>query len=212
MMPSVSSMVASGNSTKLKQLLRDSMQVSMALGIGMMFGLMAIGPVFAPLFFGREYFETGILIQLLAITVVISGWKAILRSQYLIPFEKDTSYVISLVVGAIVNVMCNFYFIPKYSARGAVIGTIIAEIVGFLIQTIVASKDIEVNTLIKDTLIFVPAGIIMFVLSSLIIYFIPTFKGLLLSIIIGIISYSGLCVFYLFYFKEEDLRICLINT
>lgn len=202
MMPSVSSLVASGNITKLKQLLRDSMQVSMALGIGMMFGLMAVGPIFAPLFFGKEYFETGILIQLLAITVVISGWKAVLRSQYLIPFEKDTSYVISLVVGAIVNVMCNFYFIPKYSARGAVIGTIIAEIVGFLIQTIVASKDIEVNTLIKDTLIFVPAGIIMFVLSSLIIYLIPTFKGLLLSIIIGIISYSGLCVFLFILFQR----------
>ena len=192
MMPSVSSMVASGNSTKLKQLLRDSMQVSMALGIGMMFGLMAIGPVFAPLFFGKEYFESGILIQLLAVTVVISGWKVVLKSQYLIPYEKDTPYVVSLVVGAIVNVICNLYFIPRYAARGAVVGTIIAELAGFLIQTIIASKDINIVTLLKNALFFLPSGVIMCVLSYSIVCMVPGIVGLLLAIMIGVISYSVL--------------------
>lgn len=203
MMPSVSSMVANGNNTKIKQLLRDSMQVSMALGIGMMFGLMAVGPVFAPLFFGKEYYESGILIQFLAVTVVISGWKAVLRSQYLIPYEKDTAYVVSLVVGAIVNVMSNLYFIPRYAARGAVIGTIIAELVGFLIQTVVASKDIKVLTLIKDTLVFIPAGLIMFVLAYSTISFMPNIVGLLLAIIIGVISYSGLTILLLILFQRK---------
>lgn len=190
MMPSVSSMVASGNSTKLTQLLRDSMQISMALGIGMMFGLMAVGPVFAPLFFGREYYESGILIQFLAVTVVISGWKVVLKSQYLIPYEKDTPYVVSLVVGAIVNVICNLYFIPRYAARGAVVGTIIAELAGFLIQTINASKDINIVELLKDALCFMPAGVIMFMLSHSTVCMIPGIVGLLLAIIIGVISYT----------------------
>lgn len=197
MMPSVASLVAEGKDEKVKQILRDSMQISMGLGIGIMFGLMAIGTCFAPLFFGKEYYETGILIQLLAVTIIISGWKAVLRSQYLIPYEKDKAYVISLVAGAVVNVICNLHFIPIYAARGAVIGTIIAEVIGFLIQTIIAASDLNIFVMFKDALLFIPAGVLMYMVSKNIVVYLPSVLGMMFSIFVGIILY-GFSVCFLF--------------
>lgn len=203
MMPSISGLLANGNDAKMKQMLRDFMQASMALGIGMMFGLLAVGSEFAPLFFGEEYYESGIIIQFLAVTVVLAGWKTVLKSQYLIPYEKDSVYVVSLVAGAIINVICNLYFIPKYAARGAAVGTVIAELVGFFIQTIFVSKAIEVHTLIKDTLVFLPAGLVMFALSFSIVRFISGVEGLILAITVGIISYIGLAILSMILFQKK---------
>lgn len=207
MMPSISNMVAQGKKEEIKVLLRDTMQISMFLGFGMLFGLVAVGRIFAPIFFGAEYQETGILIQLLATTIVISGWKAVLRSQYIIPFEKDKAYVISLVAGAVVNVMCNFYFIQLYQARGAVIGTIAAELAGFIIQTAVAAKEINIWKLMREGLIFAIPGIIM---SGIVMLFLhcneKSILSLCIGIVIGIVVYLLLGLLVLRIYDKDRLR------
>ena len=119
MMPAISTMVAEGKSESIKRFLRDMMQITSCVSVAMTFGLIAISRQFAPLFFGEQYGETGILLIGLAPTIFLSGWKNVLRSQYLIPYEKDKAYVISLVSGAIVNVFMNAIFIPKLGARGS---------------------------------------------------------------------------------------------
>ena len=161
MMPSVSNMVAQGKKDEIKALLRDTMQISMFLGVGMTFGLVAVGRTFAPIFYGAEFQEAGVLIQLLSVIIVFSGWKAVLRSQYIIPYEKDKAYVISLVAGAVMNVIFNYHFIPIYRARGAVIGTIAAEVTGFVIQTAAAAGDIDVWRMMREGAIFVLPGALM---------------------------------------------------
>lgn len=207
MMPSVSNMVAQGKKDEIKALLRDTMQISMFIGFGMLFGLMAVGGVFAPIFFGADFKETGVLIQLLSVTIVVSGWKAVLRSQYIIPYEKDKAYVISLVAGAAVNVVCNYYFIRLYQARGAVIGTIAAELVGFIIQTAVAAKDIAIWKLMKEGLIFALPGALMG--GIVILFFKLTGSGvvqLCCGIAIGIITYALMGVLTLRIFDRDRLH------
>lgn len=192
MMPSVSNLVAQGKKDEINVLLRDTMQISMFLGFGMLFGLVAVGREFAPMFFGEEYQETGILIQFLAVTIVFSGWKAVLRSQYIIPYEKDKAYVVSLVMGAVVNIICNCFFIPRYQARGAVIGTIAAELTGFVIQTIAAYKDIDIIKLAKEGLIFAIPG---FMMAIIVMVFLDLTKDGILSLCTGILI--GIAVYVL---------------
>jgi len=183
------------------------MQISMFLGFGMMFGLIAVGRIFAPIFFGSDFQETGVLIQFLAVTIIISGWKAVLRSQYIIPYEKDKAYVISLVAGAVVNVICNYFFIQLYQARGAVIGTIAAELVGFIIQTAVAANDIDIWKLMREGLIFVFPGLTMW---GIVEVFLSFTKGgivpLCCSILIGAITYLILGTITMQLFDRERLK------
>ena len=207
MMPSVSNMVAQGKKQEVKVLLRDTMQISMFLGFGIMFGLIAVGNVFAPIFFGVEYQETGALIQVLSFTIVFSGWKAVLRSQYIIPFEKDKAYVISLVAGAVVNVICNVIFIPSYHARGAVIGTIAAELTGFIIQTAVASQEIDIWKMMREGLVFVVPGSIMLIIVTMILFhFGDSILSLSLGIIVGIIVYPILSYFTMRIYDKNRLQ------
>lgn len=184
MMPSISGLVAKGEEKRIRTITRDSMQISMFLGTGIMFGLLAIGDYSAVWYFGVDYYETGVLIRLLSFTVILSGWKAVLRSQYLIPFEKDRPYIISLIIGAAINVILNLVFIPKFQARGAVIGTIVAETTGFIIQTYVCRKGIDLKRLLLDSLPFIPSGIIMYVLLR--------FSGIINSSIVRILLSVGI--------------------
>lgn len=207
MMPSVSSMVAQGKKEETKDLLRDTMQISMFLGFGIMFGLTAVGRVFAPLFFGNQFKETGVLIQFLSITVIMSGWKSVIRSQYIIPYEKDKAYVISLVTGAIINVICNYYFIPLYHARGAVIGTVVAELAGLIIQTGVTSKEVNIWILIKEGLIFAIPGIIMAIIVMAFLQLtVQSILSLCCAILIGIVVYVVLGGLIIWIFEKDRFR------
>ena len=195
MMPTISSMVVEDNSGAVKRFLRDMMQITSFLSVAMTFGLAAIARVFAPLFFGSQYLETGILLTGLSVTIFLSGWKNVLRSQYLIPYEKDTPYVISLVAGAIVNVLMNAFLIPRFGARGAVIGTIFAEATGFVIQTYEVNKNYKTSQLAKDAAVFLPAGLIMGLCVHFIVTWLPSsLISIAASIIIGALIYFGLAV------------------
>ena len=212
MMPAISNMVARGKQRESRILLRDSMQVSMFLGFGMVFGLISVGQVFAPIFFGAAYDETGVLIRMLAVTVVIAGWTTVIRSQYLIPNGKDKAYAIALVASVIVNIICNIIFIPAYRARGAVIGTIAAELVSFIIQTAVASKDVNVRQLLKDGCIFAIPGIMMAgIVLGYLHYVNQNLFTLLAAILIGVLIYCliGIITYYLF--DKERLRYYVEN-
>ena len=51
----------------------------------------------------------------------------VIRTQYLIPHEMDRQYIVSLLLGAIVNLVINILMIPRYASVGAGIGTLLAE-------------------------------------------------------------------------------------
>lgn len=204
MTPAVSSMAAEGKSEVVKRFLRDVMQITSCMSIAMTFGLMAIAIKFAPLFFGEQFAETGALLIGLSPTIFLSGWKGVLRSQYLIPYEKDRAYVVSLVSGAIVNVILNAMFIPKFEARGAVIGTIFAELTGFIIQTYAVGKEYGIGILGRDAVQFVPAGILMGSAVYATIHYLPYNLGSVgIAIIVGIILYMALAILSVRAFDRE---------
>ncbi len=211
MMPAISNMVASEDNDRIKKILRDMMQVIMCLSIAMTFGLIAVAREFAPLFFGSQFIETGYLMMGLAPTIILSGWKNVLRSQYLIPYEKDKAYVFSLILGAVANVICNSIFIPQYGARGAVLGTLVAETVGFIIQTYVAGQDVCIPEMFKDAVLFIPDGLLMGVAVHYILKALPeNLIGVLLAIFSGAILYLILVMVTLYVFNRERL-IYLLN-
>lgn len=191
MMPAVSNMVAQKKDDAVKKILREMMQIVNWLSVAMVFGLMVISRRFAPLFFGSQFLESGVLMIGLAPTIFFSGWKNVLRSQYLIPYEKDSAYVVSLIVGALCNVIANLYFIPQLGARGAVIGTLIAELAGFLIQTSVAGQVVNVFELVKDFVWFLPAGGIMAFIAIAMLKLVPdSLIGIAIVVILSAVIYA----------------------
>lgn len=99
------------------------------------FGIKAIDTDFIPFFFGEGYMRCAELLEWLSIVIIIKAISNVLRTQYLIPMEKDKEFNISVIVAAIVNVILNYILIPIYGAMGAVIGTLVAETIVLFLYT-----------------------------------------------------------------------------
>lgn len=161
MLPRMSNLYSKGEDEKCKRTILVSIKLMMFLAIGMTFGIIGVGKCFAILFFGNDFRKTGDLLVYLSVTILFLSWGNVIRTQYLIPKEKDREYIISAFLGAGINFILNIIFIQKYGASGACIGTIAAEFFVMLYQTFAVKKELPVGKYIKEVFPFFIKGIIM---------------------------------------------------
>lgn len=211
MLPRMSNIMSKGENSKVIQAISVSMQFTCFFSIGFAAGLAGTGKVFSVIYFGQEFYSCGRMMIFFAPTVVCIAWANVIRTQYLIPAEKDRIYIISVFLGAIVNVLVNLLLIPKLYAIGAIIGTICAEAMVAITQTVCVRNDIEIKRLIYDSTPFLIVGIVMFI----IVYSLGEYMGisivtLLVQIIIGAVFYIGTATVVLL--KSKSLLGVKIQT
>ena len=198
MLPRMSNIIAKGENDKVKNYISKSLSFIQFLSFAMCFGLIAIGYNFAPIFFGKEFQKSGILIMLLAITIPFLAFANVIRTQYLIPKEKDRIYIKSVIYGAIINLIMNFIFIPKYKSIGACFGTIAAEIMVMFYQSFSISNEIEILDYIKKSMPFLLKAVFMFIIVyPLNLLKMSEMKRLVLQIALGACIYMLLNIKYI---------------
>lgn len=163
LLPQMSNLVTKGDWKKYKKYLNVSMRYVMIMAWAFSFGLSSVANIFAPLYWGDEFSDVGKIVQVLTITVPFISFANVLRTQYLLPFEKDKEYTISVVVGSLINVAVNLILIPRYEAIGASVATVCAEAAVCIVQTLQVRNDIEIKKYIIDTIPFLLIGVLMFI-------------------------------------------------
>lgn len=166
MLPRTSALLKDGKSEKSLEYMRLSMLFSVGLSLAFAFGISGVAPKFIPLYFGKEFAPTSQLLIGLSTTLVFISWANVVRTQYLIPKKMDKEYIISLFCGAAVNILINFILIPYFKAWGAVIGTIVAEITVCFVQTYIVRKSIPLSKLLKENLVFILIGLVMYIVVN----------------------------------------------
>ena len=199
MLPRISNLLENNEVEKVKKYIDKSIEFVSFLSIPIALGLIAVSKRFAPIFFGEEFRQTGIIIQYLATTVIFISWANVIRTQYLIPKEKDKIYIISVMSGAVINFIVNLILIPKYETIGAAIGTILAEFTVMLVQLVAVSKSINIVNYIRKFVTFAIKGIIMYILVYLCNYIDATdIIIVFLQVFVGIVTYSILNIRYIY--------------
>ena len=199
MLPRMSNIVANGENEKMRQYLKKSIVFIMFLAFPMMFGLVTIGYKFSIIYFGSEFKKTGVLIMLLSTTIPFMAFANVIRTQYLVPNEKEKIFIKSVVLGAIVNFIVNMIFIPKYLSIGACLGTIIAESIVMLYQTISVRNVLPIKEYLSCCTIFFIKAIIMYLVIMIFrILKLENFIEIILQIIIGTVLYVFLNIEYVF--------------
>lgn len=183
----------------------------MFIAFAISFGIYSIADVFIPFFYGDAFLPSVTITKLLAVSVPFISWANVVRMQYLIPNEKDKIYVSSIVIGAVSNVIINYLLIPRYRANGAAIGTLCAEAIVMLIQTIASSRQLEIKKFVSRSIPFLINGIFML----LIVRFVSSAMGntimaMLLEIAIGAFWYLSFSVIY-FYRTKNELFLSIIS-
>lgn len=178
------------------------------LATALAFGIASIGEEFVPFFFGAGYEPCVELIYIMAGAMVFKALADAIRTQYLIPVDKEREYSIVVIIGACANFIINLFLIRKYGALGAAVATLIAEVIVCIGYIFITQHDIHLlSDILKCCFFFIP-GIIMFmsvrILSNLLnvslIISIPT------EIFIGGIVYILIAV-PLFYVLNRDIFI-----
>ena len=186
MLPRMSNIVAKGDKEKTSDYIRISIKLVTLLSSAIAFGLMGISNVLSPVFFGEEFTACGDIIKFLSVTVFFIAWANVIRTQYLIPNKRDSIYLISTTIGAVLNLLINWMLIPTYQANGAALGTIVAEFSVMFVQMVAVRKEIAIRKYIMSYCPIMIIGVIMAVLVGWMGYeFGVNIVTLVLQILIG---------------------------
>lgn len=211
MLPKMSNLYANGNEEKGKRYICIAIEFVMFMAFGSMFGLIGVSQVLIPIFLGKEYVQCINIVSILSLTTLFLSWANVIRTQYLIPKKKDKVYINSTIIGAIINFTINLLLIRKYGAIGAAIGTIFAEMMVAIYQSIMVRKELNIKEYLKKVIFYIVPGIIM----CIIIRIIGVKMGIsiltgIIQVIVGGVIYSFISIIYLISTKNE-LIINYIN-
>ena len=153
---------------------------------------------------GNAYEDATLCMQILMPILIISGFSNITGNQILLPHGKDISYMRAVMTGAIVDIILNLFFMPRYSLYGAAFATLMAEIVQMLLQLW------QARVYLKDNVDFVELLKIIFacIISTIVIYNLKCTTKFSLRIVLGIyfIIYMIIYLFMLLVFKCKCLK------
>lgn len=94
-------------------------------------------------FLSGSAYENAILpMQVIMPTLLFIGLTNVMGIQMLVPLGKEKVVLYSEIAGAVVDLVVNFALIPKYASVGAAIGTLVAEIVVWIVQFSALKEDI----------------------------------------------------------------------
>ena len=164
MLPRMSNLAAKSQTAESRRYIRNSMLFAMFMACGMTFGIAGVAKDFVPLFLGDEFLPSIALLQVLTPTILFIAWANVIRTQYLIPNHRDRSYILSVLLGAVVNLIINALLIPRMAAMGAVIGTVCAEAAVCICQTMMVRQNLPIRRYRQDALPFLGLGLGMYVL------------------------------------------------
>ena len=198
MMPKVSHMWKLGEKEKIARHIDRSMELIICMVSALAFGLAAVADRFAPLFYGEDFRYSGTLMIPLAFTLIMIGFANVIRTQVVLPQERDHIFVKSVCCGAAVNLAANACLIPVMKSMGAVAGTLMAEMTVPLVQYWILRKELPYRNYLKYVGIYAVFGGVMLGCVRLTAHWLPQENWWTLGAMTGagILVYGALCLGY----------------
>lgn len=207
MLPKMTNLFVQKEEHSSKKYFYNSIILVMILSSSMCFGIMGVARYFVPLYYGDGYLKCIKLFQILLPSCLFLAFANVVRTQYLIPRQKDKIYITSVILGAVINLAINFVLIPKYASIGAAIGTLAAEALVCFYQSFMIRKEVSIWRYACEVTIYVIPAIIMYSLIVNIEYPFSLFANLFLLIITGVFIYF-ICFGMVLILKRMVLKQC----
>ncbi len=112
---------------EIRKKIDQSFDCLMCLAIAIMFGLIGIAKWFVPWFYGEDYAPVIPMIMLMSPIPFVVCISNILGNQYLTPSGQRVRSSKGIILGAVVNFLCNLILIRFFQAAGAILASVLAE-------------------------------------------------------------------------------------
>lgn len=211
MFPRACRLATEGNVLGQKKYIKYSYFITSFLGMASLFGLVGIANTFSIVYYGESFKTCGKIMAYMAPLVYIVGAGDIIRTQYMIPNHMDQQFNICIIFNAVINLILSILLIPIIGVYGAVIGSIAAEIFGWLVQIGICRKFVKVTEILKELIPFIFIGTIMLIFVKYIdMIGKASITKLILEFGVGGFLYFLLSALYVFLFRK-DIKISIMN-
>ncbi len=172
------------------------MSFSMMICWPILFGIIGISKDFVPVFFGDGFDGVVTLSYVFAFVVPLLTISGLLQAIFIFPFGLQKTMDIYYVIIVLVNISFNLLFIFLFGTIGAVVSSLISELLLATILIIRARKDIDVKYLFFCSIKYLIASIVMLVVMivfSKYVYLDAIIK-IVLEFFVGVLTYFIMCI------------------
>lgn len=191
-LPRLTLYLSEGSKKDFENLVSMGLKIITYISIPAAIGMILLSHKIIPILYGAEFMpsvKTTIILSASIVTVSLSNF---IGYQILVSLEKESIILLSTSLGAILNVILNFFLIRNFQQNGAAIASVITEAIITLIQLYYLNKliNIQIDNKFKKTLVITNVIMVLIVLicTNLLNYF-DTPINIFFSVSIGIISY-----------------------
>lgn len=213
-LPRIVSLISENKIMEYKKVVEKSISLVMFMCSAIAFGILAVSQEFVPLFFGREFLPCVSLVSFLTFVIFFKAISTVLVNQILIPNDNEKYYIISVFIGAFINLILNYSLIRKFDAVGAVYATLISELIVCFIQIFICFNYLNTLKIIGKNFQYIILGILMYGLVRKVAVLIKDtslFQRSILEILLGGTAFLGACVIYWKIKKDSTFYPMIIN-
>ena len=193
MIPRNANEFAKGAMEKVRENVHISFRYVLMIGLPLIAGFLVLSNSLVSWFIGPGFEDVPILLKIMSIRFVVSGFGAIMGEQLFIAIGKEKYPTIATFIAAFVNILLNFILIPYLGAIGAAITTAVSEVLvtSILLVLGLRGKYFSINKVLKLSYKYFIAALIMFVpiffMNKVMSY---TIWNFLIIMIVGILVYG----------------------
>lgn len=154
-----------GNYERVREHLYAASRYVWMMGLPLIVGFSVLSHNLCTWFFRKEYEGIPILLMIMSVRFVVSGFGEVLGNQLFIAIGKNQYPLIATIGAAVINFTLNFFLIPIYGAMGAAIATAVCEVVNTATLFIIAGvkKYVSPLKIIASSWKYILSAGIMFV-------------------------------------------------
>ncbi|MBC1795779.1 oligosaccharide flippase family protein [Listeria booriae] len=157
-------------------------------------GLIAIAPLFIPLFLGNAFQPSVLNLQILAPALFFSGLVGIFGLQILVTTGKNKSYAFSVFIAAFISLGTNFALIQSLGSYGTAIAYVVFTVMTCVLQAFFARKYFSIKKMIRQISPYIVASFIAYLFEAGTMYIltgIPSIIIIAIQIAVGGSIYFG---------------------
>lgn len=188
-MPRMAFLFRNNQIAMFKKRFDTSIQFILFLSIPMCIGLIAITDDFIPLFLGKGFEGVIPLMKIFSLLIIIVGLNNAVGKQILMPISRQKFYNVSVIIGALLNILVNLILIPKLYSLGAAIASVLAELIILILFSYFSRDFLDFTSVFKSAIKYTIASFIMFITISFINFDVVSWSLVLVKIVCGILSY-----------------------
>lgn len=194
-LPRLSYYYANDQQDQFLKLVQNGLKILLLAAVPCAIGIMLVSSDLVPLLFGKPFAPASVTTSILAISIVTVAISNFIGYQVLVTIGKEKIMFYSTLMGAIMNIILNYFLIKQWTFNGAAVASVMTEFSIAIFQFIAMHRYISIKIESKYLGSILISSIVMYVLTIITKTLISNLLiRLFVSVIVGVISYT-LCLF-----------------